>query len=57
MQRTHDGRREAVLSKNELAGRGPQIAYSVEASASGETNSLAAFAARSSVATVLEVRP
>jgi hypothetical protein len=65
MQRTHDGRREAVRDRksrdpNDLAGSSNPIAYAVEADASGETLSLAAFAARTAAArtaALLEVRP
>lgn len=62
MQRTHDGRREAVRDRNssdrnELAGsRSPHIAYAVEADASGETFFLAAFAALSPAARSVAVR-
>lgn len=75
MQRSHDGRREAMRSlqrgpRIKLAGsRGTQLAYAVEAHASGETFSLAApslvtlplaagsFAAPAFVVLPLEMRP
>jgi len=75
MQRSHDGRREAMRPLHRgprinLAGsRGTQIAYAVEANASGETFSLSvpslaalplvagSFAAPAFVVLPLEMRP